>query len=61
MMQLVDLLGRKAKEDSKQFLFYIFDDVSVEKKIKIIDQKRVISTDTDKTLVFMRGIGYGHS
>ena len=34
---LVDVLGRKVKEDSKQLLFYIFENGSVEKKIQIID------------------------
>ena len=37
LLQIVDVLGRKAKEDSKQLLFYIFDNGSVEKKIQIID------------------------
>ena len=37
LLQIVDVLGRKAKEDSKQLLFYIFDNGIVEKKIQIID------------------------
>ena len=37
LLQIVDVLGRMAKEDSKQLLFYIFDNVSVEKKFQIID------------------------
>tara|TARA_B100000683_G_scaffold101371_1_gene100211 strand:- start:9318 stop:9653 length:336 start_codon:yes stop_codon:yes gene_type:complete len=37
LLQIVDVLGRKVKEDSKQLLFYIFENRSVEKKIQIID------------------------
>ena len=37
LLQIVDVLGRKLKEDSKQLLFYIFENGSVEKKIHIID------------------------
>ena len=37
LLQIVDVLGRKVKEDSKQLLFYIFENGSVEKKIQIID------------------------
>ena len=37
LLQIVDVLGRKTKEDSKQLLFYIFDNGGLEKKIQIID------------------------